>query len=351
MPSLNRLNKKHPQKKNTGPAVQKGSQKRDASSADLKKVTMKKVVEKAKPQHKKKSAPIIKGKPSKNPVLSAAVKKQPVKVKPAGKAAQQIKKKAPIVKAKPSKKPAPPAAAKKQPLKAKPAKKAEKQIRKKEAPAVKAKPSKKPAPPAAAKKQPATAKPAKKAEKQIRKKEAPAVKTMPTKKPAPPIAEKKQPATGMPAGKTEKPGEEKAAPTAEEKTFETKVISFEMDQQSAEKDVVVAEKIQAQNIMVSSAGLGKRYKCYKCDTKFYDLGKPQPLCPSCGANQLDGVTKAARKRKGRQRSAFAAKTEPHSIALGESEDLHEVANELDAEFVLDVDDIVLEEHEDTEDKE
>ena len=124
-----------------------------------------------------------------------------------------------------------------------------------------------------------------------------------------------------------------------------------MDQQSEEKDVIVVEKIQTQNVMVSSVDLGIRYKCYKCGIKFYDLGKPQPLCPSCGANQLDGLIKAARKRKGKHRSAFVAKTEPHNIAPGENEELHEVVDELDSEFVLDVDDIVLEEHEDSDDKE
>ena len=33
--------------------------------------------------------------------------------------------------------------------------------------------------------------------------------------------------------------------------------------------------------------LGKKYTCYSCHTKFYDLGKPIPLCPKCGADQRD----------------------------------------------------------------
>lgn len=33
--------------------------------------------------------------------------------------------------------------------------------------------------------------------------------------------------------------------------------------------------------------LGKKYNCYSCHTKFYDLGKPVPLCPKCGADQRD----------------------------------------------------------------
>lgn len=33
--------------------------------------------------------------------------------------------------------------------------------------------------------------------------------------------------------------------------------------------------------------LGRKYSCYSCHTKFYDLGKPNPLCPKCGADQRD----------------------------------------------------------------
>lgn len=33
--------------------------------------------------------------------------------------------------------------------------------------------------------------------------------------------------------------------------------------------------------------LGKKYTCYSCHTKFYDLNKPVPLCPKCGADQRD----------------------------------------------------------------
>lgn len=46
--------------------------------------------------------------------------------------------------------------------------------------------------------------------------------------------------------------------------------------------------------------LGKKYTCYSCHTKFYDLGKPVPLCPKCGADQRDAeeapVATASRSR-------------------------------------------------------
>ena len=33
--------------------------------------------------------------------------------------------------------------------------------------------------------------------------------------------------------------------------------------------------------------LGKKYDCFNCHTKFYNLGKPEAICPKCGANQKD----------------------------------------------------------------
>lgn len=47
--------------------------------------------------------------------------------------------------------------------------------------------------------------------------------------------------------------------------------------------------------------LGRKYSCYSCHTKFYDLGKPTPLCPKCGADQRDSeeapVTTSTRGRR------------------------------------------------------
>ena len=34
--------------------------------------------------------------------------------------------------------------------------------------------------------------------------------------------------------------------------------------------------------------LGIKYACFRCGTKFYDLKKPEPLCPKCGADQREG---------------------------------------------------------------
>ena len=42
--------------------------------------------------------------------------------------------------------------------------------------------------------------------------------------------------------------------------------------------------------MQSKALLGKRYVCFKCNCKFYDLNRPEPVCPKCGADQREDPT-------------------------------------------------------------
>ncbi|MSQ00472.1 MAG: TIGR02300 family protein [Myxococcales bacterium] len=37
--------------------------------------------------------------------------------------------------------------------------------------------------------------------------------------------------------------------------------------------------------MQDKSKLGKRYSCFECSLKFYDLNRPDPLCPKCGADQ------------------------------------------------------------------
>ena len=42
---------------------------------------------------------------------------------------------------------------------------------------------------------------------------------------------------------------------------------------------------------MSNAGketdLGTKYTCISCEIKFYDLNRPEPVCPKCNANQND----------------------------------------------------------------
>jgi rubrerythrin len=292
---------------------------------------------------------VSKAKPSKSVAVKSTEKKPLKKEAPAKKVEKPApKKSAPVSKGKPSKATAPQGAAKKQPAKVVPIKKAEKPAPKKAAPVSKATPPKSAVVQNAVKKQAAKDLLVEKKEKPGGKKETPAVEAKSSKGKVPPAAGMKQPQDDLPK-KSEKQDKRKSAPVEKEKPSTAKSLSFELDQLSDESDGY-AEEMPSPGRPLSRSDLGKRFKCYKCGIKFYDLGKPQPLCPSCGANQLEGVIKVTRKRRGKQRSAFVAKTEPLNVTPDENEDLREVVDDLDAEFVLDMDDIVLEDHEDTEDK-
>lgn len=78
--------------------------------------------------------------------------------------------------------------------------------------------------------------------------------------------------------------------------------------------------------------LGRKYTCYSCHTKFYDLGKPEPICPKCGADQRDAEeAPAPPTHRGRSRviveepieeelPAEPSEAEPVVAAEGEEEE-------------------------------
>ena len=56
--------------------------------------------------------------------------------------------------------------------------------------------------------------------------------------------------------------------------------------------------------------LGNKHECLGCGTKFYDLGKNELICPSCGENQkdlADTQDSPAKKRSTRKTKKKAAK--------------------------------------------
>jgi len=84
--------------------------------------------------------------------------------------------------------------------------------------------------------------------------------------------------------------------------------------------------------------LGRKYTCYSCHTKFYDLGKPEPLCPKCGADQRDADdTPVVTSHRRSPRVVEEPVEEPEfpdaetPAATGEDEDEEMVAPERDEE--------------------
>jgi uncharacterized protein (TIGR02300 family) len=54
--------------------------------------------------------------------------------------------------------------------------------------------------------------------------------------------------------------------------------------------------------------LGVKHTCWKCSTKFYDLKKPNAVCPKCGADPREApvvkpVSAAAERRRAREEPA------------------------------------------------
>lgn len=51
-----------------------------------------------------------------------------------------------------------------------------------------------------------------------------------------------------------------------------------------------------------SKDLGVKYTCFRCGTKFYDLKKPEPVCPKCSADQRESPVIKTPERTERRRS-------------------------------------------------
>jgi hypothetical protein len=39
--------------------------------------------------------------------------------------------------------------------------------------------------------------------------------------------------------------------------------------------------------MIDMTKYGRKYVCFSCGCKFYDMNKPDPFCPKCGSSQKD----------------------------------------------------------------
>ncbi len=75
--------------------------------------------------------------------------------------------------------------------------------------------------------------------------------------------------------------------------------------------------------------LGSKHTCFKCGTKFYDMKKPVPVCPKCGADQRESP--ALKSPPSEKRSRAAAKVvEPEVDEVEAVEDLDEELEDEDA---------------------
>ena len=104
----------------------------------------------------------------------------------------------------------------------------------------------------------------------------------PAKKPAPKAAKPKVKAAAKPAPPKKEPPRKEAAP---KKGPEAKPAAAKTPpgSKARKKSAGAAKPVTARG--EAKPGLGYKWACFSCNAKFYDLGKPEPVCPRCGADQ------------------------------------------------------------------
>jgi uncharacterized protein (TIGR02300 family) len=78
---------------------------------------------------------------------------------------------------------------------------------------------------------------------------------------------------------------------------------------------------------MAAKDLGNKHICFKCGTKFYDLKKPAPVCPKCGADQRESPALKAPAPSERRQRAPARPVQPEV----EEADTEVVDEDLDAD--------------------
>ena len=93
--------------------------------------------------------------------------------------------------------------------------------------------------------------------------------------------------------------------------------------------------------------LGNKYECFNCGAKFYDMGKGEPVCPKCGADQKDAeekenplVTQSVKRE--RKTELLPDEPEDGDVPVGEDLDDEDLDDE-DLDLDLDDEDLELDE--------
>ena len=80
---------------------------------------------------------------------------------------------------------------------------------------------------------------------------------------------------------------------------------------------------------MAAKDLGTKHACFKCGTKFYDLRKPAPICPKCGADQRESPALKPAPSERRARAAARPVEPVAGVEVDELEDDAEADEELD----------------------
>ena len=95
------------------------------------------------------------------------------------------------------------------------------------------------------------------------------------------------------------------------------------------------------------ARLGTRYACFSCEIRFYDMNRPEPLCPKCGADQRETPVpeakpkrkrKAARKKKAKKVAINPALVADDDVPTRKEETIDSMDLSSEADIQIDKDD-------------
>jgi hypothetical protein len=51
---------------------------------------------------------------------------------------------------------------------------------------------------------------------------------------------------------------------------------------------------------MATTDFGTKFQCFQCGTKFYDMHRPEPVCPKCRANQKNAPPEPELTKGGRE---------------------------------------------------
>jgi rubrerythrin len=123
----------------------------------------------------------------------------------------------------------------------------------------------------------------------IRKKTATKASKKPARKPAPKPARSAKPAKAKAAPKKKEapvkpPARKEAPPKPAPKAVAAQPAKPAKPGAKARKKAAPAHRAEPAS-REAKPGLGFKWVCFQCNAKFYDLEKPDPVCPRCGADQ------------------------------------------------------------------
>ena len=72
---------------------------------------------------------------------------------------------------------------------------------------------------------------------------------------------------------------------------------------------------------MAAKDLGTKWTCFKCGTKYYDMKKPDPVCPKCGARPQDN--QAAKVAVGDKKRIAREVAEVPALEADEEEEIPE----------------------------